>query len=152
MLPMHKNHDYHFHALLHAADLVEEQLGKQLAGMNMRPKQARVLAALERLGSVPQVALAREINVTAGSMSSMVGRLENLGWLSRERDPDERRSDVLSLTKAGRSRLTGIHKAWRAMDGLIEQQLGPEKARLLSELNEELRTSLGGRVPGDSQE
>ncbi len=147
---MHKNHDYRFHALLHSADLVEERLRENLVPLDIRPKQARVLGALSLIGSVSQVELAREINVTAGSMSTMVTRLEKLGLISRERHPNERRSDVLSLTNAGRSQLKDIHHTWKQMDEYIEKTIGREKALMLAELTEELRLALGGQVPDDN--
>lgn len=147
---MHKPHDYQFHALLHSADLVEDRLREKLAPLDIRPKQARVLSALDILGSVSQVQLAREIYVTAGSMSTMVTRLEKLGLISRARHPDERRSDVLSLTEVGKSQLKNIHQTWKEMDEYIEKTIGQKKALMLLELTEELRLALGGKVPGDT--
>ncbi|ASJ74813.1 MarR family winged helix-turn-helix transcriptional regulator [Granulosicoccus antarcticus] len=146
---MHKQHDYQFHALLHSADLVEDRLREKLTPLDIRPKQARVLSALDILGSVSQAQLAREIYVTAGSMSTMVTRLEKLGLISRARHPDERRSDVLSLTEVGKSQLKGIHQTWKEMDEYIEKTIGHKKALMLLELTEELRLALGGQVPGD---
>lgn len=144
---MQNRHDYQFHAVLHAADLVEERLREQLAPFDIRPKQARVLSALDILGAVSQVELARRINVTAGSMSTMVTRLEKLGLITRTRHPDERRSDVLSLTKTGESHLKDIHLTWKEMDEHIETAIGRDKCLMLAELSEELRMALGGRVP-----
>ena len=144
---MKKITDYHFHELLHSGDLLEDRLREHLAPMNIRPKQARVLGALEILGTAAQVELARASNVTAGSMSTMVGRLEKLGLISREQHPDERRSDVLSLTDAGRAKLKDIHRSWEHMDQLVANTLGRDKAGMLAELTEELRQALGGQVP-----
>lgn len=147
---MKHKHDYRFHELLHSADLVEVRLREKLAPMDIRPKQARVLHALDKTGRAAQVELAQMTNVTAGSMSSMVTRLEKLGLISREKHPDERRSDVLSLTDAGRSQLKDVYRTWKQMDELIENTMGRNKARMLAELTKELRSALGGQVPGDN--
>ena len=82
----------------------------------------------------------------------MVTRLEKLGLITRYREPDERRSDVLTLTAEGKAHLKGIWKTWSQMDDLIVDAIGIEKAQLLGELTEELTTALGGHVPGSSME
>ena len=80
----------------------------------------------------------------------MVTRLEKLGFITRYREPDERRSDVLTLTASGKAHLKGIWKTWSRMDELIVDAIGVEKAQLLGELTEELTSALGGHVPGSS--
>ena len=139
-----------FHTLLHSSELVEDRLRQGLAPQNLRPRQARILSALNRLGQISQVTLAKEFQVTPGSMSTMVTRLEKLGLITRYREPGERRSDVLSLTPEGKAHLQGIRKAWKKMDTLIANAIGVEKAQLLGELTEELTFALGGQVPGTS--
>ena len=145
---MKKN--YRFHSLLHSSDLLEQRLRLGLEPLELRPRQARVLSALNRLGQISQVTLAKEFQVTPGSMSTMVTRLEKLGFITRHREPDERRSDVLILTAVGKAHLKGIRKTWTQMDDLIIEAIGIKKAQLLSELTEELTTALGGHVPGSS--
>lgn len=142
--------DYRFHSLLHASHLLDERLRENLLPLDIRPRQARVLDALERMGSASQVELTREFGITAGSMSTMVSRLEKRGLIQRSRHPDERRSDVLSLSDAGRSQLEAIHRNWEAMDACIDTAIGQEKAQLLAELTAELRQALGGRIPGQT--
>jgi len=141
---------YRFHSLLHSSDLLEQRLRLGLEPLELRPRQARVLSALNRLGQISQVTLAKEFQVTPGSMSTMVTRLEKLGFITRHREPDERRSDVLTLTAVGKAHLKGIRKTWTQMDDLIIEAIGIKKAQLLGELTEELTTALGGQVPGSS--
>ena len=141
---------YRFHSLLHSSDLLEQRLRLGLEPLELRPRQARVLSALNRLGQISQVTLAKEFQVTPGSMSTMVTRLEKLGFITRHREPDERRSDVLILTAVGKAHLKGIRKTWTQMDDLIIEAIGIKKAQLLGELTEELTTALGGQVPGSS--
>ena len=141
-------YDYRFHSLLHSAHLLDEKLRENLLPLDIRPRQARVLDALNRMGSASQVELTRAFGVTAGSMSTMVGRLEKRGLILRNSHPEERRSDVLSLSESGRSQLQGIYRSWRAMDRCVDKAIGAEKARQLAELTEELRQALGGQIPG----
>lgn len=143
---MKKKH--RFHSLLHSADLVEQRLRNELEPLGLRPRQARILGALNRMGPISQATLAKEYQVTPGSMSTMVTRLEKLGLVTRYREPDERRSDVLSLTAQGKAHLQGIRKTWRQTDALIVNAIGAEKAQLLGELTAELTFALGGHIPG----
>lgn len=139
---------YKFHSLLHAADLVEDQLRVQLAPLGIRPRQARILNALRRMGTASQVNLASEFNVTAGSMSTMIARLIAMDLVNRTKDPSELRTDVLQLTPQGRSVLTKVHAVWRQMNTVLEDALGQEKADLLGALTSELKFALGGSIPG----
>ncbi len=139
---------FNLHSLLHSADLVEEALRKRLALIDLPPKQARVIDALARMEPASQVKLARAFDVTPASMSTMTARLIEGGFITREIDPAETRSNILRLTDRGRGLLSEIHAAWRDIDAMIVSRLGPEKAESLERLTRELRDNLGGRVPG----
>lgn len=136
------------HFLLHSASLVEERLRERLAEIGIRPRQARIIQALSEKESASQAALARAFDVTPASMSTMTVRLIEAGFISREAHPDEARSNVLRLTERGRALLSDIHAAWRDMDALIAEQIGPTETETLARLTRALRDSLGGRAPG----
>lgn len=137
-----------FHSLLHSADLVEGALRRRLAELGVMPRQARVLDALDRMGEVHQVQLARAFDLAPASMSTMVSRLVAAGYVTRVSDPGETRSNIVALSDRGRSMLADIREAWADIDRLIRAKLGDEKAARLSDLTEELRDALGGRIPG----
>lgn len=136
------------HNMLHSADLLERRLDVLLSPLDVRPRQARVLNVLNRIGAVTQSALAEEIGVTAGSMSTMVKRLTATGLILRQKSTEDARADVLSLTDAGRDALIEVRDVWNEMDAEIESVLGHEKANLLAALTHELKTALGGSVAG----
>ena len=136
------------HFLLHSANLVEEELRKRLALIDMRPRQARVIDALARMEPASEVALAREFGVTPASMSTMTARLIEGGYITREVDPSETRSNILRLTSLGHDLLSDIHVAWRDIDALIVERLGADDAEQLAALTRALRDGLGGRAPG----
>jgi DNA-binding MarR family transcriptional regulator len=138
----------YFHFLLHSADLIEDQLRQRLAKLNVTPRQARVIDALDRMGTASQADLAREFNLTAASLSTMSVRLLEAGYIVRTPHPDEARSNVLRLSDKGRDLLTDIRASWLEIDQLIAEKIGTEQAVHLGGLTRYLRDSLGGRVPG----
>lgn len=90
--------------------------------------QARVLAFLDEDDPVMVGELAEHLGVTAATMSLTLGRLEAAGYVSRNRDPADRRVRNVRLTPAG-ARARG---AFRELD--------PERVdRLLALLDPEVR-------------
>lgn len=140
------------HYLLHSADLIEDRLHHQLAPLGIKPRQARILDALARMSRASQVELARAFDVSPASMSTMTARLVAAGFITREVDRHDIRSNTLRLSKKGSDLLDQIRAAWRAIDDVIENAIGPEKARELAEITLELRDALGGKTPGSASE
>lgn len=136
------------HSLLHSADLVEEHLRIQLAPLGLRPRQARVLNALARIGPCSQSVLAREFDITQASMSTMTDRLVAAGYILRAPDINERRTNALSLTESGENMLKDVRSAWSAVDRIIEDAIGFQEAKALAEMTTKLRIALGGAIPG----
>jgi DNA-binding MarR family transcriptional regulator len=90
--------------------------------------------------------LAAEVGMTKQAMNYLLGQLEQLGYLVREDDPDDRRSKRIQLTERGR----GLRRTIRAtVDGIerdLEQELGAapyaQLRKLLVRLN--ASTTLAG--------
>jgi len=57
------------------------------------------------MGQASQIGLATKFQITPGSMSTMVSRLEAMRLISRFREPDECRRDVLYLTEEGQTKV-----------------------------------------------
>src|SRR6266540_2888529 len=57
-------------------------------------------------GSMRVGELARALRVTVGGTSKLVDRIERAGLLAREPDPDDRRASRVTLTVAGKRKLT----------------------------------------------
>ena len=139
---------FNLHCMLHAANLLEERLRHRLADIGISPRQARVIDALDRMGAVSQVALAREFGITPASMSTMTARLIAADFVTRRIDPEEARSNIVELTQRGRELLSEVQAAWRDIDALIADTMGAKDAARLAALARRLRDGLGGTVPG----
>ncbi|MGZ2258759.1 MarR family winged helix-turn-helix transcriptional regulator [Roseobacter sp. A03A-229] len=143
-----KKRKYLLHPMLHSADLIEDRLRRQLSPLGVRPRQARVLNALDRMGEASQVELTRAFDITAASMSTMTDRLLAAGLIYRRIDPAERRTHILGLTKKGATLLDEIRAAWGEIDRIIIEAIGEEEANALADKATRLRVALGGEIPG----
>ena len=73
-----------------------------------------ILEALLHKGAMLVNEIGRRIELTSGSITTAVDRLEEQGLVERSADADDRRAKRVSLTRAGRALITRIfdgHKA-----------------------------------------
>jgi DNA-binding MarR family transcriptional regulator len=88
-------------ALADALRLVIGRIARRLRQQSlgeMTPSQRSVLASLERHGSLRMGELARIENISAPSLSGIVGRLEARGFITRTGDPGDARSTIVEVT------------------------------------------------------
>lgn len=88
-------------ALADALRLVIGRIARRLRQQSlgdMTPSQRSVLASLDRHGSLRIGELARIENISAPSLSGIVGRLEARGYVERTGDPDDARSTIVEVT------------------------------------------------------
>ena len=81
------------------------KLEATLANHGLSVGEFDVLSALRRNGdpfTLRPSELADRVMVTRAGMTGRVDKLEELGLVERRRDPDDRRSEPIALTKAGR--------------------------------------------------
>lgn len=70
-------------------------------GARVSAHQGRILAFLDEADPVMVGELADHLGVTASTMSLTLGRLEDAGYIRRDRDPADRRVANVRLTEAG---------------------------------------------------
>ncbi len=100
-----------------AARLVEHAWDTHLSAWGLNHASFAVLWMLER-GAMTQRELAAAASVQDQTMSRVVERLQRLGYVSRERSPDDRRRVLVSLTRTGR-RVRGEAHDEAAAEGLV---------------------------------
>jgi DNA-binding MarR family transcriptional regulator len=83
--------------------------------------------------------LATQTHMTKQALNYLLGQLEQLGYLTRETDPNDQRSKRVHLTPRGRAATKAIYEIVQEVEDEWEQELGPRKFRqlrsLLTELN-----------------
>lgn len=112
-------------------DIVNGVVG---AGYPQKPKHSAVFGQLGPEGA-RLTALARGANMTPQAMGELVDEMEELGYVSREPDPTDRRAKIVRLTPLG---LRCVGAAITTIDG-IEARLD---ALLGAEGHAELRAML----------
>ncbi len=125
--------------LMRSTAAINSRLFPQLqASFGITPSQLGVLEALLHLGPMPHCALAAKLLVSASNLTTVIDNLERDGLVRRDRDPDDRRVSITSLTPAGEARLAEffpehIERLVSAMNMLdAEEQV--ELARLCRKL------------------
>jgi MarR family transcriptional regulator, organic hydroperoxide resistance regulator len=84
------------HCTLHA-------LGSALADLNLGAAEINALANLADRGALSVRELSAETGTRATTLTGVLDRLENRGYLTRELDATDRRSFRLPLTEAGQA-------------------------------------------------
>jgi DNA-binding MarR family transcriptional regulator len=82
---------------------IHRRIGRRLAplaqdeGMSMT--ELVVLYKAQKTGSWRVTALAEDLGVAPSTLTGVIDRLVDQGWLERSRDPDDRRAVVISSTE-----------------------------------------------------
>jgi DNA-binding MarR family transcriptional regulator len=100
-------------------------------------------------GSMRVGDLARGLRITVGGTSKLVDRIERAGFIAREPDPEDRRASRVSLTTAGKRKLTVAVKSYEAeVSSILESALSSQErqrmrdyvSRLLAAIDQEQGT------------
>jgi len=123
--------------LIRAAAHLEPELEEALGEHGLTRPSYLVLSALleapeQRLG---QRELMASVRRTSGTLSVRLARLERAGYVDRERDPDDRRGAIVTLTDRGRERVQAARPAYaetaaRLAAGLPDEDRGAFAERL----------------------
>jgi MarR family 2-MHQ and catechol resistance regulon transcriptional repressor len=105
---------------------------RSLEGIDMCLSDFAILELLLNRGPQPVNTIGQRIELTSGSVTTAVDRLEERGLVRRGHDPTDRRARVVSLTPEGKKcigKIFGRHK--EAMDRAAEGLSKPEREALI---------------------
>jgi DNA-binding MarR family transcriptional regulator len=105
---------------------------EQLLGMHFRHLVA--LAYVRDHDACPQQDLADAFCMDANNVVLLLNELEDLGYVTRLRDPEDRRRHLVQLTKTGRVALERTEPAQGAIEDEVLQALEPEERKTLRKL------------------
>ncbi|MFD4265408.1 MarR family winged helix-turn-helix transcriptional regulator [Rhodococcus sp. NPDC058481] len=104
-------------AFIRAALRVKQVYADALAQVGLLPNQHAILSTLEELGPSHQKILAKRVVLDQGDIVAYLDGLQNGGFVVRERDPKDRRRQIVTITDAGRELLA---KSDRVLDHVEE--------------------------------
>jgi DNA-binding MarR family transcriptional regulator len=96
--------------------------------------QAHILAMLKAHGSINQRELLEMHNVRSTSLSELLGKLENRGFITRARDEQDKRNFIITATEQGKA-ATEVHEDARQKNAdALFASLSDEDRQKLGEL------------------
>jgi DNA-binding MarR family transcriptional regulator len=87
---------------------------QELIGMNL--KQVAMLVALRDEGELPQTLLCDMMRTTQNTVVTWLNELEDQGYVTRLRDPDDRRKHNVAITEAGTAALERAETELRRLE------------------------------------
>lgn len=103
-------------------------------GLTPGQGQARILYHLLEQDHITQIVLADKCNQDAASTSRNIDKLEKLGLLKRQANPECRRSFLICLTDIGRIEAEQIKNVFNQLDIIICQGLSEEELTMFSDI------------------
>jgi MarR family transcriptional regulator, lower aerobic nicotinate degradation pathway regulator len=126
-----------FWLLGRAARQAERVTQERLFEAGMRRGFYGVLATLEEFGPGAQAEIGRRLGIDPSDMVAILNDLERTGYVSRERDPDDRRRNSVTMTAAGARALVRFDGAIAdAQDAMLGSLSLAERAQLIGLLEQ----------------
>lgn len=111
-------------------------------GEELSMAQVQVLMTLQSSGDSTITKLAEQLQVSVPSASCMVDRLEDKGFLHRERSTEDRRKVVVRLSSQAKIQAEEMENAVLAAFLDLVEKVGPETARKWCEVLESVEQVL----------
>lgn len=103
------------------------------AGFPQKPKHSAVFAQIDPEGS-RLTELANRANITPQAMGELIDELEELGYVSRQPDPTDRRAKLIVLTDEGRAAVEAGIQTIVGLEQRITEILGETGHQALREM------------------
>jgi DNA-binding MarR family transcriptional regulator len=130
--------------LTRLAKQVYRRSSEDLLGIHMRLVMA--LSFLRDHNGAPQQELVDALCMDANNIVLLLNELEDEGYVTRLRDPHDRRRHLVEITDSGRAALVDAERAQAQIEGDVLQALDPDERATLWEL---LTRALYGVEPAD---
>lgn len=121
---------HHVRELLIREEKARKQLiSPLLSNIGLTPGQgyARILYKLLQKDHITQKELADQCHFDAATLSRNIDKLQDMGYLLRENNPDCRRSVLIILTEKGVGKAQEVRKVFRQFEDLICSDIPEEE-------------------------
>lgn len=103
------------------------------AGFPQKPKHSAVFAQIDPTGS-RLTELAHRANITPQAMGELIDELEQLGYVTRQPDPTDRRAKLILLTDEGLAAVEAGRQTILGLESRITEILGVKGHETLREM------------------
>ena len=118
------------------------RLRQALDAHDLKPRQHYLLGLLHDHGATGQRELGEAMGVDPSVLVTLLNPLEAGGFVSRERDPADRRRHVVTLTAAGRRHFESATRAQREAEDAMFAALDDDQRQQLEAVLVALRANL----------
>lgn len=114
--------------------LIGKQAKTMYAEYDLNKTQSGILFLLHKEKSMSQKDLARRLNVTPPSITSMIKKMEQDGYITRKTDEQDQRVMRLTLTDKGNSCIDYVKSVAERMDQKVFEGISAEEKMLFRRL------------------
>jgi DNA-binding MarR family transcriptional regulator len=111
--------------------LFERHVGQPFG---LRKAEYSLLMLLLANGPTAAKRLARTLRLSAPALTMLIDRMQDKQWLRRERNPADRRSQLIVLTADGQALAKRTQAASKAMEASLQRRLSRAERAMLIEL------------------
>lgn len=115
-----------------------------LARLDVHVGQELILVALWHADGVPITELAERLEVQTPTVSRMVRRMENAGFVERRTSPDDQRVSIVHATEKGRGVRAEIEEIWTTIQDEMTDGMTSAEVDTFHALLDRVRANLGG--------
>ncbi|MFT4043326.1 MAG: MarR family transcriptional regulator [Gordonia sp. (in: high G+C Gram-positive bacteria)] len=129
--------------LANVGHAVSELFARDLAPLGLKPQEAAILLVLREAGPIKQQELAQTLSLDANTIVLMLNSLEYRGLVVRQRDPQDRRRHVVTITESGRHLRADADRIVEHVEQTLVAQLDAEHQRVLRHALRTIDQTLG---------
>jgi DNA-binding MarR family transcriptional regulator len=111
--------------------LFERHVGQPFG---LRKAEFSLLMLLLANAATPAKRLARTLRLSAPALTMLIDRMQDKQWLRRERNPADRRSQLIVLTAEGQALARRAQAASKTMEASLQRRLSRAERAMLIEL------------------
>lgn len=131
------------YAATRASVALKKVFSKHMSPLDLKAVEFSILVLVASNEQVNQKQLGQALDVSPPNLAVTLDRMAERGWIERQRSTEDRRSQIVVLTKAGQQLVHKAEKIAATMENEALSVLSPAERLLLLELL--LKVSRGGR-------
>lgn len=138
-------------AIFRTARLHRIAAGALLRATGLYPGQEVLMMQLWEHGEQRQSDLIKTLGLDSSTVTKMLQRMEQAGFVTRRRAELDRRVVLVSATRAGQALRAQVEAAWQELEALTVADMTPEEQAIAMKVLNRFAQNLTAGQPGASQ-